>query len=175
MTVELQDKETQKQEISRLFLHQRISLLVIGLLFSAAWFYLTIIPERPGQTLMEFESVEPLSPTDICPGHVLRYQVDLRVEGEGIFDYDLSIWRISPPMTVIFSTPQRVVFSEEKEFTVIRELRLPEEYVDPGNGALTPWLPGEYELRFALSTPSRSTKPSIEVLSFRVLENCPSE
>ena len=167
-----QIKLQQEMKVHRMFLHQRISLLVIAVVFSAAWFYLTIIPERPGKTLMRFQEVVPLSSTNLCSGDKLQYQVGLEVYAPGVFVYDVSIWRITPPMTVIFSDPQRVVFTQPQTYVVTREWTVPSTYVDPGSLERVEWLPGEYEMRFGLSTSTRSTLPSTTVLPFTIQENC---
>lgn len=166
---------TQEDKVRRMFLHQRISLVVIGLVFSAAWFYLTILPERPGNTLMQFQVVASLSSTSLCVGDTLQYQVGLEVYDSGVFDFDVSIWRLTPPMTVVFSNPQRVVFTQPQTFVVTREWIVPDTYINPATSAREEWLPGQYEIRFGLSTPSRSTRPSTTALPFTIQENCSNE
>lgn len=175
MAVVTPDNRTQhEQQIRRLFRHQRISLVMLTALFSLAWFYLTIIPERPARALMEYGAIEVLSDTALCPGDTLTYRPTLHVNGPGVFTIDTTIFRLTPPATIVFSeAPLRAIFAAPIVFVSTRRLPIPPTWRDPDTGEMHAWEPGQYELRRSISTVSRSTEPSIEVIRFEIRSDCP--
>lgn len=174
MAVVTPDNRTQhEQQIRRLFRHQRISLVTLAVIFSLAWFYLTIIPERPARALMEYGAIEVLSDTALCPGDTLVYRPTLHVNGPGVFTIDTTVFRVTPPATLVFSeAPLRAIFAGPTVFESTRRLPIPAGWRDPDTGELHAWEPGQYELRRAISTTSRSTEPSVISIPFSIRLDC---
>lgn len=165
-------RREREQEVRRLFRHQRLSLVVIAVVFSLAWFYLTIAPERPARALMEFARAEVVGNTALCPGDTLRYDIALQVSGPGVFELDVSTWRVTPPATVLFSQTRRMVFTGPAEYELEREWTIPPFYSSPIDGSPERWAAGQYERRHAISTSSRSTEPSIASIPFEIAQRC---
>lgn len=166
------DLAAQQQDVNRLFRHQKIALAVIALLFSVAWLYLTILPERPGRALMRFTQAVTIGPTALCPGETLHYDLGLMVNRGGVFDLDVAVWRVTPPATVVFSSSRRMVFDGPAEYRLAREWTVPAFYSSPLDGSPEHWAAGNYERRHAISTVSRSTEPSIVTIPFSIRGDC---
>lgn len=155
-------------------MYRRILLWLVAVGFivnGALWLFAST--ERPGHALMEFTHAAPVGETALCPGDTLRYDVSLHVSGAGVFDLDVTTFRIDPPVTVLFSNTRRMVFSEAVDYELEREWTIPEFYASPTDGSPERWAAGRYERRHAISTSSRSTKPSIVVIPFEIEANCP--
>lgn len=129
--------------------------------------------ERPGPTLMQFTEARATGPTALCPGDVLRYDVSLHVSGPGVFDLDVAVFRLTPPVTVVFSSTRRMVFSGPSDYQLARQWRIPQTYSSPVDGSPERWAAGQYERRHAITTASRSTVPSIVMIPFSIRDNCP--
>ncbi len=172
LPVTAETRQQREQEVRRLFRHQRLSLVVIAVVFSLAWFYLTIAPERPARALMEFRQAQPAGETALCPGDTLRYDIALDVSGPGVFDLDVAVWRVTPPATVLFSSTRRLVFQEQADYSLERAWTIPPFYSSPTDGSPERWAAGHYERRHAISTTSRSTEPSIVVIPFSIKDSC---
>lgn len=165
-------KAEEERDINRLFRTQRFSLVLIALLFSAAWFYLTVLPERPAHALMEFTHAGATGKTALCPGDILNYELELHVSGEGVFDLDVAVWRVTPPATVLFSQTRRMVFTGRTDYRLSREWVIPRTYASAIDGSPEQWAAGQYERRHSIVTVSRSTEPSIVSIPFSIREDC---
>jgi len=128
---------------------------------------------RPGHALMEFTHAAPVGETALCPGDTLRYDVSLHVSGPGVFDLDVSVWRTTPPATVLFSSTRRMVFTGPTDYELERSWTIPDFYASSVDGSPERWAAGQYERRHAISTSSRSTQPSIVAIPFSVRADCP--
>jgi hypothetical protein len=62
--------------------------------------------------------------------------------------------------------------TEPIRYTIAREWVIPATYPDPTTNLPVAWLPGRYERRHAISTVSRSTKPSIVSIPFDIAAGC---
>lgn len=154
--------------------YRRIILwaMVIGVIVNGALFLRLAGPERPGQTLMELELVSDWTPPTVCPGERVNIDYTVHIRASGVFSMDRSLWRVSPPMTLIFSQTETGVYPAKIDFMSRREWLVPKTYTNPIDERPAAMPPGEYEFRWAMSTTSRSTEPSILVVPFRVKENC---
>lgn len=146
-------------------------LVAVGFVVNGALFWLAS-EDRPGHALMHLEDPRLLGPAALCPGEALRYELVLTVNGPGVFAVDRAIWRVTPPATVVFSDTRHVIFDEAATFAVERVWTIPDSYIDPATGGRMAWRPGEYEVRHAVSTSSRNTRPSIQVIPFEIRSNC---
>lgn len=169
--------EPRIREINRQFYRARIWLIVlatVGFVINAGLFYAVLRNETPQHALMEYSSIAVESPAALCPGETLVYRPNLVVNGPGVFTIDTTIWRITPPATIVFSeTPLRAIFDAPIIFTSARRFVVPPTWRDPDTGESQRWEPGQYELRRAISTTSRNTEPSIATIRFSIREDCP--
>lgn len=155
-------------------MYRRILLWLVAVGFivnGALWLFAST--ERPGHALMEFTHAAPTGETALCPGDILSYDVALHVSGPGVFDLDVTVWRTTPPATVLFSSTRRLVFSGPTDYELERTWTVPEMYASSIDGSPERWAAGHYERRHAITTSSRSTKPSIVVIPFEIEANCP--
>lgn len=154
--------------------YRRIILwaMVIGVIVNGALFLRLAGPERPGQTLMELTLVDGWTAPTVCPGETVDIDYTVHIRASGVFSMDRSLWRVSPPLTLIFSTTETGVYPTAIDFISRREWAVPVTYISPIDGKAARLTPGDYEWRWAMSTTSRSTVPSILVVPFRVKEDC---
>ncbi len=158
-------------KIDRQFANYRRIILwtmMVGVLVNGALFWILAGPERPGRALMELELVDGWTPPTVCPGERVILDYTVHIRAAGVFSLDRSLWRVSPPMTVIFSASQHGIYPAPIDFMSRREWVVPETYVSPIDGKTARLEPGEYEWRWAISTTSRSTIPSILTVPFAV-------
>ena len=154
---------------------RRIILLamMVGLMVNGALFWILAGPERPGRSLMELELVDGWAAPSVCPGETVDIDYTVHIRAPGVFSLDRSLWRVSPPLTLIFSTTETGIYPATIDFMSRREWVVPETYVSPIDGKAARLEPGEYEWRWAISTTSRSTVPSILTVPFSVkAEGC---
>jgi len=163
-------------KIDRQFLlYKRVLLWVvgIGIVINGVLFAVLAGPERPGRSLMELELVDGWTAPSVCPGETVDVDYTVHIRAPGVFSLDRSLWRVSPPLTLIFSTTETGIYPATINFMSRREWVVPETYVSPIDGKAARLEPGEYEWRWAMSTTSRSTNPSILVVPFEVkAEGC---
>lgn len=143
-----------------------VGFIVNGMLY---WY---ASEERPGPALMEFTRAVTRGETALCPGDTLRYDITLYVSGPGVFDLDVTTWRITPPATVMFSSTRRLVFSGPVTYSLGRAWIVPDFYSSAVDGSPERWAAGSYERRHAITTTSRSTEPSIVTIPFQVRADC---
>lgn len=155
--------------------YRRIFLiaLVMGVFVNAVLFFTATGPERPGKTLMELELSEPWVAPVLCPGDTVDFNYIVHIRAPGVFHLDRSLWRVSPPMTLIFSRTEAGVYPAPIDFAARREWLIPSTVTSPENGKPMYLAPGRYEWRWAMSTSSRSTVPSILVVPFNIMSDCP--
>lgn len=162
-------------EIDRRFQNYRrliFGVMVAALIANGALFWTLAGPERPGQALMELALVDGWTPPTVCPGERVVFDYVVHIRGAGVFTLDRTLWRVSPPMTLVFSQSQQGVYPAPIDFAARREWMVPMTYTNPVNEQPAKLTAGAYEWRWAMSTVSRSTLPSILTLPFRVKEGC---
>jgi hypothetical protein len=150
-----------------------MAIWFIVLLMSVAWWWFAVTPSPVAAPLMEFSDARTVTTTPLCPGDTLPYSIVLHVSEPGVYAVDVSVWRMTPPATVIFSEARRFVISRATDYTLPREWSIPLTHPDPTTNGQVTWQPGRYERRHAISTVSRAAKPSIVVIPFTIAERCP--
>jgi hypothetical protein len=143
------------------------------LLVNAGLLALYYAPERPGAPLMTLDLAQVNGSADLCPGELLDYTLDLEIQEAGVFDLDVSVWRVTPPANALFSETRRMVFARATAYRLKRYWQVPATHPDPTTGLPIRWAPGQYERRHAISTVSRHTAPSILVIPFSIRADCP--
>lgn len=151
------------------------TILAFTLLFMAVllidWFTSTL-PNPPASPVVDILNLRATGPTELCPGDTLTYSFEVDGEQRAVLDFDTTLWRQSPPATVIFSQTLRVVLLEPVHYERTATWQLPARVIDPVMGEEVILAAGAYELRIALSTTSRNTAPAIKALPITIREDC---
>ena len=159
-------------DLRRSYFVTLVAIFLLAVAFSAAWWWFATTPVPVPPPLMEFHGVRVTGPSALCAGDTLTYSVDLSVTQPGVYAVDVSVWRVTPPATVIFSEERRFVASEPTDYTLARAWTVPLHHIDPTTNALVDWSPGRYERRHAISTTSRASEPSIIAVPFWIRADC---
>jgi hypothetical protein len=148
------------------------ALITIILLVSTGWLFFAWYPTPVSGPLFEYTDVEIHSPTALCPGEALNYDLTLHYDGQGVFVIDISVWRVTPPATVVYSESRRVVMTGPQEMLLPQRWVVPDRVFNPKTGLTEPFTPGLYERRHAVTTASRATAPAIIAVPFTVRGDC---
>lgn len=159
-------------ELARTYRRSMWALLTIIVLVSTGWLFFAWYPTPVSGPLFEYTDVNMRSETALCPGEALDYDLGLRYNGPGVFEIDMTTWRVSPPVTVLYSDQRRSISTGEQDFELSYEWKIPDAMLNPRTGVLEPMTPGAYERRHAVTTSSRATKPAIVVVPFTVRGDC---
>lgn len=144
---------------------------ILSLPFVLAWLVLTDV-QQPAAAGFAYVGVSGVSDTELCPGDTLRYRLDMRYEQAGVYEVDITLWRVTPPATVIASNVRRVVIAGPVELALDYAWAVPAGYVSPQTGEWMALEPGRYERHHAVTTSSRSTEPAIVTIPFEIGEGC---
>jgi hypothetical protein len=146
-----------------------LAALVGGPLFLTWWL------ERDIPTVGNVSIEEPrvLGRAELCYGDPLVYAYTFRAEGSGVLVRDAVIWRVTPPpMTVIYSTSQRLIITEPIDQDLSETWHVPHTFLNPDTDLEEELPPGNYRLIFAVSSTSRSAVLSIASVEFSILTDC---
>lgn len=160
---------------SRFTIYRRMfmAFVLITLAYNSLLFWRVTSPDVVAPPLMQFTRVDVTGPTALCPGETLTYSIELEVDGAGVFDIDVSVWRITPPTVALFSDTRRIVFPGPTAYALDRGWTVPDFYSSAVDGSPERWAAGAYVRRHAISTTSRSTEPSIIAIPFSIRSDCP--
>ncbi len=147
--------------------------LAVGVIVNVALYFTATGPERPGKTLMEIELTQPWVTPVLCPGDTVNIEYTVHIREPGVFHMDRSLWRVTPPQTLVFSRTEIGVYPARIDFLSQREWLIPPSIINPVDGKPMTLAPGQYEFRWAMTTSSRSTVPSILVVPFQLRQGCP--
>jgi hypothetical protein len=146
------------------------AIIVFSLAFPIVY---TLVANRNIQKV-EFASVDNamiIGPTDLCLGGKLNFTYDVHVKGRGILIRDVTTWRVDPPKTVIFADTRRSILLEEIDQHLQESYRIPYYFKNYETGDFERLSPGNYERRFALSTPNDQRIFSSITIPFSIREN----
>lgn len=130
--------------------------------------------QYPSVSTIALDDLAVPAATSLCPGDVLRYSFRLHAAGAGVLVRDRTIFQLAPPpRTLIFSDARRFILTEAIDQQLSEAWHIPLRYVNPATDELDTLLPGEYSLRLAVSSPSRSTIVDIAETRFSIRANCP--
>lgn len=128
--------------------------------------------EVPGEAAIVYTAVDVVGDAALCPGETLTYTLEFVYNQPGVFDVDVTVFRVTPPQTILFSETRRVVIAEPEALTVAYAWVIPAEYEDIRTQAMVALAPGQYERRHSVTTISRSTEPAIVTIPFEIGEGC---
>lgn len=146
-------------------------VVVIAVPFVFSWWY-----ERNAEVVHKatLSDIAIVGESAVCPGDLLTTRHLFTVSGSGILVADATTWRITPPMTVVFSEARRFIVEDDFSRIVYRSYEIPATIIDERTNQPVPIPPGRYKRILAVSSPSRSSVFSKQSAEFTVLpeEEC---
>lgn len=134
--------------------------------------------EIPKVSSVSINSMQLLSPAEVCPGESLTFRYDLTFQGSGVLIRDLTLWNVDPPKTVIFSTARRFILPADiTQQSLVESWRVPRTYYSYEVDAQLPLPPGNYHRQIAISSTTNEEVVDVDWVVFRVLspEECREE
>lgn len=113
--------------------------------------------------------------TDLCPGDSLKTAFRVRADGEGVIVIDRTIYKVTPPMTVIFSDSKRAILANDLTRDIVDVYVIPETYVDEFTGETMPFSEGTYKRLIALSSPRIAPVFTLGEATFKIRADCKKE
>jgi len=137
--------------------------------------YILYVNPLPGQSVFVLSPVRATGSTDLCPGETLNFEFDVEVKEVGTYNLWMSTWKVDPPpSTIIFSEVQPFVVGSKRNFPIIREWPIPENYRDPANSVDKPMVAGAYIRDISVTAEGRNTRNKPLQVEFRIREDCPN-
>lgn len=156
--------------------YRRWFLIATAIMLAAntALFFLYLNP-RAGQSLLVIGEIQVHGDTDVCPGDYIDFSFEMDVSRPGVYELDLSVFRVSPPPSIaVFSERQTFVIGQPRTFVVNRHWQVPPLYHDEQTNETIEFIPGVYTRDIAVSTTSRNTLPSTQFFEFTIKDSCES-
>lgn len=146
-----------------------LAALIIGPIGATWW----LSHQYPSVSTVDIANLRVAGDAVLCPGDPLVYQYEFHALGSGALVRDRTIWQMTPPRTVVFSDAQRFILTDAIDQSLTEAWHIPVVYINPATDLPEPLPPGEYGLRLAISSPSKSTIVDIEAVDFEVRAGCP--
>lgn len=150
------------------FLLLILAALVIGPLGVTWW----INRQYPSISTVSLDALHAVGETDLCPGDPLVIEYAFHAAGAGVLVRDATVWQITPPKTVIFSTSRRFILEGPVDQTLVETWHVPPSYVNPSTDKPEPLPPGDYRRIMAISSPNNSIIIAIAGVDFTIREDC---
>lgn len=121
---------------------------------------------------IEITNMELITPSEVCPGDKLVFTYDLKVRGEGKLILDMTVWRVEPPKTIIFSDNRRFILGSALEHSLQETWLVPNSFFNYDIGEVEEIPPGLYRRYISISSPSLSNIQDTHYVDFTVREDC---
>lgn len=134
--------------------------------------------EIPTVSSVSINSMQLLSPAEVCPGDTITFSYDLQFQGSGVLIRDLTLWNVDPPKTIIFSVARRFILPADiTQQSLIESWRVPRTYYSYEVDEQLPLPPGNYHRQIAISSTTNEEVVDIDWVQFSVLspEQCREE
>lgn len=162
--------------IERRINYTQTILAVLLLVVIAVPFVLSFWYERTTDIIRDatISDIAIVGESQLCPGDMLTTRHTFSVRGSGTLVADATTWRMTPPMTVVFSEARRFIVEDDFSRVVYRGYEIPATIIDERTQKPVPLEPGRYKRILAVSSPSRSGVFSKQSVEFTVLpeEEC---
>lgn len=159
------DERVERQQRQNSFI-----LRVVLVLLAAIWI-IAIASDILG-SYIRIDNVEVIGTSALCPGDNLVYRYDYRAKANGAGVIDATVWRISPPQTVVFSTRRYFVLIGERSESVVEYWPVPRTYIDLASGQALPIPPGDYERQFSVASDNDDEVGDTDVVPFSIRKDC---
>lgn len=117
---------------------------------------------------VDIKDLTVLSGTDLCIGDTLTFAYTLHARGSGVLALDLTLWRVDPPKTVIYSKSERFIIDEPVEQRSVESWRVSSFYKNREKDMLDFIPPGNYRRIIAISSPTNYKIVDIESIDFTI-------
>lgn len=164
--------EQNRREIDARWQRSQLRLLVmffITLLAAGIFHTLSLLPAAPPVTIRNLRAT---SETNLCAGDVLTYAYDLVGEEPAVVELTATIWRVTPPQTIIYSGTRRDILIPPVTHRGGESIVVPALVFDPTRPELVSITAGRYERRIAVTAVGRDTQDFAVALPFAVREDC---
>lgn len=146
--------------------------VVVFAVWVAADYLFSLLPNRPGAAIVTVSAPLSASPPELCPGDVLEYTYRVDADQNGVVDIDTTLYRVSPPQTLIYSVTLRDILIDPEHRELQTVWQIPSEVTNPLTGQTIPLTKGAYQRRISVSTSSRNTTPTITKIDFEIRAGC---
>lgn len=149
-----------------------ITLLAVVIVVPFVWTW-WLTRQLPVVSTVSIDNVQMHNPPELCPGESLVISYDFHAKGAGILIRDWTLWNITPPKTVIFSSARRFILDGPIDQHLTETWHIPRTYFNHEIEAMEPLSAGKYRRYLAISSPSRSTVVAITSVDFAIRSDCP--
>lgn len=132
-------------------------LLIAGIVFNAALFWLYSQPREPVAALVKVEDMQATGETLLCPGETLSYQYVLRARAATVVEESVATLHLGSEVVHYGGAVVR------EAFPAAMALVHREEWQVPDDARL-----GDYVRLVAVTAPSRVMEPAFGMLAFKV-------
>lgn len=153
-------------------------VLALLLLFLIGWALLDWNSRRdePAVTDVDLTELSVVSSNAVCPGEELLIKISVHIEGKGKVERDVTVQRVEPAKTVIFSEPFRFSIVGPIDQSYYIPWRVPERYFNFETGLTEELPPGEYLRIVTLSAQGyRYMLSDTEAVQFTIRGDCHDE
>lgn len=116
---------------------------------------------------VDIYDVEMISMSELCPGDDLIFRYRFKTEGKGVLVKDFTLWRQSPPKTMVFSEARRFIVKEVDQ-QLVETWPIPERYFSYETWSDEPLEPGNYLRYFAVTSSVQDVTFDIEEIPFTI-------
>ena len=145
-------------------------MFFVTLLAAGIFHTLSLLPSAPPVTIQNLRAT---SSTELCAGDVLTYAYDLVGDEPAVVELTSTIWRVTPPQTVIYSGVKRDILIPPVTHRGGESIVIPAVVFDPTQPEPLQIAAGVYERRIAVTTVGRDTRDFAVALPFLIREDCP--
>ena len=135
-----------------------IQAVLLGLLFVVIMLPITLLAWYQFRVQIvhsvRISDAQIVGPRAVCPGEQLVIEFQFIAAGAGILDQDATMWRMTPPATVIDSESTRFILATDIDRLMTATWTVPETYIEETTGLDVTLPPGDYKRILAISSPS---------------------
>lgn len=157
----------------RLKKQQRVMLFLFILVVTMPILYK--VWEESNISIVKVVEMDPpviLGSSDLCAGDKLTFSYNLHIRGTGVLIRDLTVWKVNPPKTVVFSDALRFIVDAPIDQELIESYAIPYFYRNRETSNLEKLPPGKYRRLIAISSPANYKVVAIEGVDFTIREDC---
>lgn len=140
-----------------------IALLVILML--ETWWFGTLASQQP-DAILEVSDIVLLSPSEVCPGDVMRFQYTFTAHQPGVLSINATV-RIAGGATLV-SLPRREVIVEQPMTLTVEQVWEVPTFFDSVSGGRRGWNEGDYVRIVAFTSIGEERTPVIRQTEFAI-------
>lgn len=118
---------------------------------------------------VDIQNMQIVGSSQLCPGDLLTFNYDLEIRGTGNLIKDFTVWRETPPKTMIFSTEsKKFIVGEPVHQNLLEAWRIPPYYFNYETYSSEVLPPGTYRRYFSVSSPTNERIVDIDYVEFTI-------